>query len=425
MARRFDRRFMQVALILFLISVVSLAPRIALIFRDDSIDSLRALPDQMEYLELGQSLHDEFRLEFFDPRFGESVRAFRVPGYPALVALCDANVKAVRAVQSILGAGTALAAYFIALRWLSHWRAICAGLFVALDPIHAYFSSLVLSETLFTFIVTWGIAAIVWGDPPTRFIRSRIPSLFWWIGIALLALAVLVRTTALPLALMAGIASAISVSPESTRRLRRPMAIWIVLITILVISPWAIRNRMLLGSWIFTSTNDGFTLYDGFNPDATGASDQSFVAQIPGLRTMNEVERNRALVDRARKWAMENPVRSIELAGIKIARTWSPIPLSNQFGSSRFNVIVSAIHSVPLMVLGMIGLFIGKIPVRSRWTLLVPILLVTISAAMTVGSMRYRIPAHPMLAVLAVSVGLKANRRADEVEPASNDDMMN
>jgi len=29
----------------------------------------------------------------------------------------------------------------------------------------------------------------------------------------------------------------------------------------------------VLGRWIWTSTNAGFTAYDGFNPDATGASE--------------------------------------------------------------------------------------------------------------------------------------------------------
>lgn len=416
MAWRFDHRLRQIAFILLLISLTSLVPRIALIFKDDSIEAIRALPDQMEYLELGRSLRDDFRLAFFDARFQESVRAFRVPGYPALVALCDANVKAVRAVQALLGTGTALAAYFIARRWLSSWRAAWAGLLVALDPVQAYCSSLVLSETLFTFMVAWGISALVWGHPPTRSIRARGGSMLWWGGIVVLALASLVRTTALPLALMAGIASAISVSPDSARRLRQPLTVWLVLITIVVMLPWSIRNRLLLGSWIFTSTNNGFTLYDGFNPDATGASDQSFATQIPGLHSMDEVERSRALSERARQWAMENPIRSIELAGIKIARTWSPIPLSQQFGSSRFNVIVSALHGIPLIVLGLIGAFHGAIPRRARVILLIPLVLVTLGAAVSVGSMRYRIPAHPMLAVLAASITIKANRWAGEVE---------
>jgi len=267
-------------------------------------------------------------------------------------------------------------------------------------------------------MVTWGIAALVWGDPPTRFIRSRKRQLLWWAGISLLALSTMVRTTALPLALFAGVASAISVAPESARRLRRPLAIWLVLITVIVMLPWAVRNRVMLGSWIFTSTNDGFTLYDGFNPDATGASNQRFIEDFPDLRSpaMNEVERNRALADRAKSWARANPLRSIELAGVKIGRTWSPIPLSDQYGSSRFNVIVAALYTIPLVGLALFALICGKIPARARWLLITPALLITLGAALTVGSMRYRLPAHPALAVLAVSVRFKRNQNGNHVQ---------
>jgi hypothetical protein len=49
-------------------------------------------------------------------------------------------------------------------------------------------------------------------------------------------------------------------------------------------APWAMRNHRVVGAWVWTSTNGGITRYDGFNPDATGASDQSFVAAMPQLR---------------------------------------------------------------------------------------------------------------------------------------------
>src|SRR5207237_8470358 len=60
-------------------------------------------------------------------------------------------------------------------------------------------------------------------------------------------------------------------------------------LTLLMLLPWGYRNYRVLGRIVFTSTNSGFTLYDGFNPDASGASDQDFVRQMPQLKGMNEL----------------------------------------------------------------------------------------------------------------------------------------
>jgi hypothetical protein len=72
-----------------------------------------------------------------------------------------------------------------------------------------------------------------------------------------------------------------------------PVGTSMLILTVLVLAPWAMRNHRVVGRWIWTSTNAGITRYDGFNPDATGASDQSFVAAMPQLKSMTETERKR------------------------------------------------------------------------------------------------------------------------------------
>ena len=99
-----------------------------------------------------------------------------------------------------------------------------------------------------------------------------------------------------------------------------------LLITGLVIFPWAARNRWILGSWIWTSTNDGITQYDGFNPDATGASDQSFVRSMPWTRDMTEIARSRYFSESANEWINAHPSETLKLAAVKIARTLEPDP---------------------------------------------------------------------------------------------------
>ena len=49
------------------------------------------LPDQREYLELASNLLHEYFLGFRDERLNVVVRGFRMPGYPAFMAMCGAG----------------------------------------------------------------------------------------------------------------------------------------------------------------------------------------------------------------------------------------------------------------------------------------------------------------------------------------------
>src|SRR5262249_54738043 len=141
---------------------------------------LRVLPDQVEYLQLGRNLLEKQSLEFFDERFDQTVRAYRTPGYPLLVALCGANIRAIRLVQALIDTSTVLAAYVLARRWLSPTASVFAALIVAVNPFLVYFTGLILSETLFIAMLVWGMAMI-----------SN------WTGAILLALSILVRPSAI------------------------------------------------------------------------------------------------------------------------------------------------------------------------------------------------------------------------------------
>jgi len=163
---------------------------------------------------------------------------------------------------------------------------------------------------------------------------------------------------------------------------------------------------------VVTTTNSGVTLYDGLNPDATGASDQSFLRSMPQLRRMNERARSEYLSDLAWQYAKEHPARVVELAGRKIARTWSPVPLSDDYGN-RGNVIIASVYMLPFLLLVVIGLWRGSLPASAKVFLLLPAIYFTIAHAVSVGSLRYRVPADVPMAVVAGSVwGLALGSRA-------------
>jgi hypothetical protein len=183
------------------------------------------------------------------------------------------------------------------------------------------------------------------------------------------------------------------------------MAATMLFITGAVLFPWALRNRLTDGvkSWIWTSSNIGITRYDGFNPDATGASDQRFVQSMPWLADMTEAARSQYLSEKADDWMRRNPLGVAQLSVIKVMRTWSPFPLSDQFASRKMYVFVGLCFSGVLDLLLVVGLTRSQLPRDVKMFLLLPAIYFTVGAVLSVGSIRYRVPAEPVMGIIAAS----------------------
>lgn len=368
--------------------------------------TLMALPDQAEYLALGKSLIDTGTLRFVDPRFGDTVYAFRTPGYPLFVAAFGAKLTAIRVAQAVVDASTVLAAIWLARRWLSPRGSYVAGLFVALDPLFVYFSALILSETLFSALLTWGAACLAHGASPMAGDLAR-RKVVWWLGIVALIASAYVRPSAIVLPTACAFAAILleTATPAFAPARRRVPAVTIVaLLTLVALLPWAVRNRSLLGRWIFATTNDGFTLYDGWQPRATGASDLSSLTERPLLANLTEVQRSELLRQLAVDSLRADPWRQVRLVPTRLGRLWSPVPLSAEYGSRKIYVVGAALHAVPLFALAIVGLAWGDVVSRrGKLFLLVPAIAATLVYGLTVASLRYRMPVQPALAVLAAS----------------------
>ena len=380
--------------------------------------NLDALPDQIEYLDLAKSVLSGNGFVAVDARYAtdQTLYAQRTPGYPLFVAACGANVTAVRLAQAIIDTLTVLAGVVLARRWLGNGASLLAGGFVAVNPFLIYFSTLVLSETLYTALLAWGVVGV-----------ARVGGRggkWWWAGMVLLALGVYVRPSGLGLAVVLGLVSAFLPGrhPFALRsRWPLPAGLTSIAIVGLVLLPWAIRNRLVLGEWVWTTTNGGITLYDGWNPDnTTGGSDQSFVQRMPQLGLMNEVERSAYLQGKAVEAVRERPGRAIVLALKKLARTWSPVPLSED---RPLYWAVGLAYFVPLFLLAIVGL-LTDLPRPAKALLLAPAVYFSVIHLLSVGSLRYRLPADPQLAVLAAAglSGLWTSFRARRAAAHADDE---
>ena len=376
--------------------------------------NFKQLPDQLEYLSTAESLLNGDGFGFEDASSGERVRAFRMPGYPLLIAACGANGRAVQILQALLDAATCAAVYQIARPRTTGVTTTLAVVGVAFNPYLIQFSTLLLSETLFTTCLAWGVCFLT---SPKAGHRAA--------AVILLTLSVYVRPSAIGLGVAAS-AVAFARGPGTWRRITTMAAGGLAGAGVLavVLLPWAARNKAVLGTWVWTTTNGGYTAYDSFNPRADGSSNQGFfragdgpsAAEADGpspasrplaawraRRDDGEVARSARLGRMAWAYAVDHPRRDAGLAVAKLGRFWSPVPLSADFGGRWLYVVVGGGFAVPLFAFAAVGLWRGGLGRRFTLVLVLPAVYFSAVHCVFVGSLRYRVPCDAPLAVLAAA----------------------
>ena len=107
----------------------------------------------------------------------------------------------------------------------------------------------------------------------------------------------------------------------------------------------------------------------------------------------------------------------MELTLLKFARTWSPMPLSREFGNALYRAAALA-YCLPFDLLVLWGLMRGRLAPLAKLFLLLPAIYFTGVHMLSVGSLRYRVPVEPPMAVIAASL-LCVCRKLDAGQEAS------
>lgn len=180
---------------------------------------------------------------------------------------------------------------------------------------------------------------------------------------------------------------------------------------LLTLTPWVVRNQLVMGSPIISSTNDGTTLLgsvlaaragrgDWVNPAAV-SSDYARIQFMP-----DEVQRTKI----SRQIAMAllrhiNPVQLATIAAKRIARVWAPVTriMPDEVGR-RTNIVLSIVF-LPVMLVAGFGVLMllrsGSAIVYRALPLWMTALYCTAISAAVWGSTRFRFPLEPMLAAVA------------------------
>ena len=190
---------------------------------------------------------------------GRTPSTYRPPLYPLLIAATQSATShwqpLLLGVQCLMGTLTVGLTMIVARRFFDERVALLAGAMLALAPMSGHFAALVLTETLFTFLVMLAVFLST----------SQRP-----IGAgAAFGAAALTRASLLPYIFLIGAAGLLLRSlPGPDRRAWRHIAA----AALVTIGPWAIRNVIETGRWTVADAGWGTNLLIGTIDLRSGAN---------------------------------------------------------------------------------------------------------------------------------------------------------
>ena len=391
--------------------------------------------DSHSYWELARTIAEGKPYQFDSP----DAKVFRTPGYPVVLAPLfwiwggEPPVWAARAESAVLGTLGVGAVYFLGVMAFDGRVGYLAAWLAAVLPGSVGLGVYVLSEAAFAPLLVLNAALVVAAWRASW--RSASLGLALAAGLCAAA-ATLMRPSWLlftPLAIVVGAL----LFPPRGRQLLLGAAMLAGLV--LGMAPWWVRNYRIIGHFVPTTLQVGASLYDGLSPQATGASEMSFVPRFvaeerteerateraapPGAvppeaaapREPFEYRLDRRMFAAAASWARQHPLDVARLAVVKFARLWNVWPNEAQFRSWPLRLAVLVTYG-PVLLLAIAGAWRFR---RRGWSTAVcwlPAVYLTLMHMVFVSSLRYREP--PLLALLVLAAAACMFRSVDDPRPA-------
>ncbi len=362
--------------------------------------------DANGYWELAERIGSGDSYELYDP----PRRILRTPGFPLLLAgvrsVVGSSVFHVSLVLAVVCSGCCWLTLQLGREISGRRCGVLAAGIAALSPLQVGIGVQILSEGWFSFWLVAAVLSVVRLQKRLRLPAGAVSAAGTMLSGLLTGLVIGVGVLVRPGWILFAPLTVLMLLPGCRERRAAAFAGAAVLLgTWLILLPWAYRNHSISGHWVYTSLWSGASLYDGLNPTATGASDMEFFERDALMRRMSEYEADRYYRAAAFRYALDNPLRTAQLAAIKAGRYLS-LSLNDTTFSSGWIVWICRCWYLLLLGFGLIGLWSGRLRGQDVVPMVAPFFLFLLVHLVFVGSVRYRLPVEFPLYVLA-AVGLE------------------
>jgi hypothetical protein len=445
-------------LVILILGALTLRAATTWVLRDNLTD------DRDAYLAIAQNLADG---NGFSSPNSTSPTAFRPPLYPLVVSpllkLPEISL-GIALLQLALGASSVMLTFAAGLRLGLGRAATAAAALVAVDPLLVFYSTLPMTETLFSFLVILMIFQAA-GSPssepnrtgahnqttslPPDKQKARGPWRQLLLGVTF-GLCALCRPAIWAYGLLLACWWIGRAVRGSGRRRGHATVPWMVMLGVAVcVSPWLIRNIVVFGQPVLTTTHGGYTLLLGNNPvfyrdvvaqpwgtvwdEASLTAWQKSIqaelnAELPGANS--ETDRDRWMYRRALNHIHEQPEMFARACCLRFCRFWNIVPLgpAGELVPRWANWLVGLFYAAVTLglLLGLFRTLLHTDPSGEHRWMPVVLLLLSLSAVHLFywSNARMRagiIPAVALLAVHGCRLRTRCGDRADSGPEASSE----
>ncbi len=317
----------------------------------------------------------------------------------------EAGLFTAHLLQLVTGAVTCGLVYLLGRRVFSESVGLIAGLMLALYSPGIYRDGQLLDTALATFLATSFLLLLLWA--------LERPDQWKWLATGVvLGLLALTRPNFLIMGLITLALMAVWLWPAQKRQ-TFGLAGAFVLGLVLPIIPITGRNYLIVHRFVPISLTGGINLWTGNNPHSDGFS--PVPAGIAWERTWYEAKAHNAIgaarqdhywQEKTKRFFREQPGLALKLLLKKIYLYWNAYEIPNNVSYDWGCEHSSLLRVMPLTFavvgpLGLLGLVLGGGKNRGAWVLTIFMLVQMIAVAIFFITGRYRMPALPILCVMA------------------------
>jgi 4-amino-4-deoxy-L-arabinose transferase-like glycosyltransferase len=395
-------------LVLILLTAALVRLPIAL-YMGDQVTVLPGIQDQVSYDALARSLLDGRGYSFtenwypFTPANTPTAHwSFLYPLYLAGVyTLTGYHPLVARLLQGIVGGALlCFLIYRIGRRVVNEETGLVGAGLAAVYGYFIYYNVALMTETFFIVLVLL-----------TLYLGIEVkenPTLLRWVGLGLsLGLASLLRQTVLLFVPFLLIWLFLELRTRSIRLWHFAIPIVIIL---LLVTPWTLRNYRIYHQFLLLNSNAGYALYASNNPNlGTDWRNDAVVVPVPeALKGQNEAKLDRALTQRGIEFILADPARYLRLSMDKTLEFFWFWPSSDSSRISNLNRVLSFGLYLPFMLF---GLWLSLSRWRSFVVLYLFIVIHTGIYLLSWPAPRYRLPVDAVSMVFAALALLELARQ--------------